>query len=168
MTVKLLTEHHLEFLSLKGGCTGSSESTLVKMSHCWKSRHGSNFLLSFSMIVSHSQLNLSDFDGKVEEADNLDGDLDDGINEKMIEDIGGKTLDLDTRQCCPQVRNFEGLFWPPSAFSWGPFEIFRGHILPSVKHYIICFFTKAELVSILCPKSKLEEKRLSCIFPALL
>ena len=38
MIVKLLTEHHLEFLSLKGGCTGLSESTLVKMSHCWKSR----------------------------------------------------------------------------------------------------------------------------------
>ena len=30
MIVKLLTEHHLEFLSLKGGCTGLSESTLVK------------------------------------------------------------------------------------------------------------------------------------------
>ena len=30
MIVKLLTEHHLEFLSLKGGCRGSSESTLVK------------------------------------------------------------------------------------------------------------------------------------------
>ena len=30
MSVKLLAEHHLEFLSLKGGCTGSSESTLVK------------------------------------------------------------------------------------------------------------------------------------------
>ena len=29
MVVKLLTEHHLEYLSLKGGCTGSSESTLV-------------------------------------------------------------------------------------------------------------------------------------------
>ena len=37
MIVKLLTEHHLEFLSLKGGCTGLSESTLVKMSNCWKS-----------------------------------------------------------------------------------------------------------------------------------
>ena len=37
MIVKLLTEYHLEFLSLKGGCTGSSESTLVKMSNCWKS-----------------------------------------------------------------------------------------------------------------------------------
>ena len=37
MIVKLLTEHHLEFLSLKGGCTGSSESTLVKISNCWKS-----------------------------------------------------------------------------------------------------------------------------------
>ena len=38
MIVKLLTEHHLEFLSLTGGCTGSSESTLVKMPNCWKSR----------------------------------------------------------------------------------------------------------------------------------
>ena len=37
MIVKLLTEHHLEFLSLKGGCTGSSESTLVKMPNFWKS-----------------------------------------------------------------------------------------------------------------------------------
>ena len=37
MTVKLRTEHHLEFLNLKGGCTGLSESTLVKMPHCWKS-----------------------------------------------------------------------------------------------------------------------------------
>ena len=35
MSVKLLTEHHLEFLSLKGGCRGSSESTLVKMPRCW-------------------------------------------------------------------------------------------------------------------------------------
>ena len=34
MIVKLLTEHHLEFLSLKGGCRGSSESTHVKMPHC--------------------------------------------------------------------------------------------------------------------------------------
>ena len=37
MIVKLLTEHHLEFLSLKGGFRGSSESTHVKMPHCWKS-----------------------------------------------------------------------------------------------------------------------------------
>ena len=36
-SVKVLTEQHLEFLSLKGDCTGSSESTLVKMPHCWKS-----------------------------------------------------------------------------------------------------------------------------------
>ena len=37
MIDKLLTEHHLEFLSLAGGCRGSSESTLVKMSNCLKS-----------------------------------------------------------------------------------------------------------------------------------
>ena len=37
ISVKPLTEHHLEFLRLKGGCTGSPESTLVKLPHCWKS-----------------------------------------------------------------------------------------------------------------------------------
>ena len=37
MSVKLLTEHHLEFLRLKGGYTGSSESSRVKMPHGWKS-----------------------------------------------------------------------------------------------------------------------------------
>ena len=37
MTIKVLTEHHLEFLSLMGGCTGSSESTSVKMPLCLKS-----------------------------------------------------------------------------------------------------------------------------------
>ena len=31
MSVKILNEHHLEFLSLKGRCTGLSESTLVKI-----------------------------------------------------------------------------------------------------------------------------------------
>ena len=39
MTVNLLTKLPLELLT--GGCTGSSESTLVKMPHCWQSRHGS-------------------------------------------------------------------------------------------------------------------------------
>ena len=43
MSVKLLTEHHLEFLSLKGGCRGSSESTLVKKPHCWKSHALAHF-----------------------------------------------------------------------------------------------------------------------------
>ena len=37
MSVMLLTEHHLEFLSLKGDCIGLSGSRLVKMSHFWKS-----------------------------------------------------------------------------------------------------------------------------------
>ena len=37
MIVKLLTEHHLEFLTIKRDCAGLSESKLVKMSNCWKS-----------------------------------------------------------------------------------------------------------------------------------
>ena len=45
MTVKLLTERHLEFLSLKGGCTGSCESIHVKMPHCWKSHAAAQIIL---------------------------------------------------------------------------------------------------------------------------
>ena len=37
MNVKLLTGHHLEFLSFKEGCRGSSESIHIKMLHCAKS-----------------------------------------------------------------------------------------------------------------------------------
>ena len=44
MIVKLLSEYHLEFLSLKGGCIGSSESTHVKMPHCLKSRVAAHML----------------------------------------------------------------------------------------------------------------------------
>ena len=44
MTAKLLTEHHLAFLKLKGGCTGLSESTLNKILDCWKiTCHGKNY-----------------------------------------------------------------------------------------------------------------------------
>ena len=37
ISVKLLTDHRLMFLILTGGCTGLSETTLVKIPHCWKS-----------------------------------------------------------------------------------------------------------------------------------
>ena len=55
MIVKLLTEHHLEFLSLKGGCTGLSESTLVKMPYCWKSLGATHviFILVVCCIPAH-------------------------------------------------------------------------------------------------------------------
>ena len=44
MIVKLLTEHHWEFLSLNGGCAVSSESTLFKMLQVEIRCHGSNIL----------------------------------------------------------------------------------------------------------------------------
>ena len=50
MIVKLLTVHHLEFLSVKGGCTGLSESTLVKMSNCWKSHAAAQMILSVTDV----------------------------------------------------------------------------------------------------------------------
>ena len=48
MIVKLLTKHHLEFLSLKG--TGVSESTLVKMPHCWKSYVAAQIIMDKSHL----------------------------------------------------------------------------------------------------------------------
>ena len=50
MIVKLLTEQCLEFLSLKGGYRGLSESTLVKMSNCWKSHATAHFHCFFTIL----------------------------------------------------------------------------------------------------------------------
>ena len=48
MSVKLLAEHHLEFLSIKGCCTGSSESTLAKKATLLEiTCHGSIMLLLY-------------------------------------------------------------------------------------------------------------------------
>ena len=59
MNIKLLTEHHLEFLSLKGGCTGSSKFTLVKMPHCWKSHVAAQIcdscnIMNIAIIISQN------------------------------------------------------------------------------------------------------------------
>ena len=55
MVVELLTEHHLEFLSLKGGCRGLSESSLVKMSNCWKS----HFTAQMNLTLNKSSRSMS-------------------------------------------------------------------------------------------------------------
>ena len=56
MIVKLLTEHQLGFLSLKGGCRGSSESTLVKMPHFWKSHATAHMVSVDSCIYSYTSI----------------------------------------------------------------------------------------------------------------
>ena len=62
MIVRLLTEHHLDFLSLKGGCRGWSMSTHVKMTNCWKwhamahmlirDEHENSFITSVPGLIS--------------------------------------------------------------------------------------------------------------------
>ena len=59
MTVKLLTEHHLKFLSLKGGCTCSSEPTIVKMPHCWKSHVTAHFTTAAWYVIAYWQCHFS-------------------------------------------------------------------------------------------------------------
>ena len=49
MTVNLLTEHHFEFLGLKVGCTGSSESIHVKIQHRWKPHVAAHFHMQLSI-----------------------------------------------------------------------------------------------------------------------
>ena len=46
VTIEPLVEHHLNFLSLTGGCIGSSEFTQAKMPHCWKSHVKTNMFSS--------------------------------------------------------------------------------------------------------------------------
>ena len=59
MSVKLPTEHHLEFQSLKGGCTGSSGSTLDKMPHCWKSCVYTHIYIPAQSLIYKPALSLS-------------------------------------------------------------------------------------------------------------
>ena len=63
MIVNLLTEHHLEFLSLTGGCRGSSESAHVKMAQCWKSHATAHYLNKTSLaFVSECNFSTDIFD----------------------------------------------------------------------------------------------------------
>ena len=55
VSVKLLTEHHMKFLSLKGGCTGSSGCTVIKMPHCWKS-HVTAHLIHFRLFETNDEV----------------------------------------------------------------------------------------------------------------
>ena len=67
MTVKLLTEHHLELLSLIGGCTGSSESMHVKMPRYRKSHVMAQILQrndrKMTILWSSSNLSFVKFHG---------------------------------------------------------------------------------------------------------
>ena len=56
MIVKLLIEHHYKFLSLKGDCRGSSESTLVKMSNCWKSHAAAQLCYCIWYFIDKSHM----------------------------------------------------------------------------------------------------------------
>ena len=52
MNVKLPPKQLFELLSLKGGCTGSSESTLVIMPHYWKSHVAAHIYYAVSITFA--------------------------------------------------------------------------------------------------------------------
>ena len=61
MNVKLLIEHYLVFLSLKEDCRGSSESTLVKMSNCWKSHDRAEFIVILKRTATNKRMAIISF-----------------------------------------------------------------------------------------------------------
>ena len=62
MSVKLLTEYHLECVSFRGGSRGSSGSTLVKMSNCWKSHATAQiFIYRKAMLQCYLEVVLVEF-----------------------------------------------------------------------------------------------------------
>ena len=65
MSVNLLTEQCLELRSLKGGCTGWSEATLVKMPHCWKSHVTAHFKITAVLYVPFLSVNNATLLGQV-------------------------------------------------------------------------------------------------------
>ena len=56
MNTKLLTKHNLKPLYLKGGCRGSSESTIDNMPHCWKSRVTVHIITKLTATALHSKV----------------------------------------------------------------------------------------------------------------
>ena len=58
MTVKLLTEYNLGFLSLKEGYPGSYVYIHVKMSHCWKSHVMAHFIAYSSLCTTTTGLSI--------------------------------------------------------------------------------------------------------------
>ena len=71
MTVKLLTEHLLGLLSSTGGYTGLSESTLIKMPHCWKSHETAQLLFALAHAPSpaSTEVRVSEHDVQVDLCD---------------------------------------------------------------------------------------------------
>ena len=66
MSVKLLTEYRLEFVGLKADCTGSSESTLVKMPYCWKSHVAAQFMRKWADAYNTLGTFISQRKGKIQ------------------------------------------------------------------------------------------------------
>ena len=76
MSVKLLTDHNLEFLSFQGGCRGSSESTIVNMSNCWKSHAAAHNFLFAERNVKDSGVSMT-----------LDNEVSDESDDKETQEL---------------------------------------------------------------------------------
>ena len=91
MSVKLLTEHRLKILSSKGGCTGSSESTLVKCHIVGNHMSMSRLSCTFKKTLENSE-NVIDIKGHILR-----------LQKKQLEFLNCVELKTQTSQCIRAV-----------------------------------------------------------------
>ena len=98
MSIKLLTERHLEFLRLTGGWSGSSESIHVKIPHCCKLNVTAKVAFIFSVGVKKDFCHVL-----IEKRKNLRRIIQ-KENRKDLQPItkhdkGGKRIETENRVC---------------------------------------------------------------------
>ena len=92
MIVKLLTEHHLEFLSLKGGCTGSRLS--LHMSKCHNVGNLMHWLISYFADVDECEQGTSACDSLCQNT----------IGSYRCACLSGYVLNMDGKTCRGKYR----------------------------------------------------------------
>ena len=119
MTVRLLTEQG--DLSLKEGCTGSSESTIVKMPYCWKSRVTAHIFKLRSFVFLIYEIIMCNFSRLMASSASK---IDDGTLEEVKKLLWGNNLKDDVFSRWTQGRLWWGGIWE--------FEPHQGHCVVSL------------------------------------
>ena len=102
MIVKLLTKHHLEFLSLKE----ATQASLVKMQHCWKSHVTAQISVAFTLQIPDYHERRRGRKPKVDPAfldvDKLTGEE----NVSVINRLTGKKVNQQSEDRCTWPTNW--------------------------------------------------------------
>ena len=121
MTAKPLTEHDFEFLSLTGGCIGSS--TLVKIPNCWKSHVVAQICLQEAIEAALEKV-CTVF------PDTTRGECKAFVDQYTPEIVSLLTQGLDPKEVCTKLGLCQG------QLANGMYTIFFSYLLLQISLYI--------------------------------